>query len=392
MRIYQILELERRNILVDAFSFEEEIQIEGGVFTVTVQPMQRWSAIDQPNVDGEDVHCYPFEEPTKVDILTAIGLRAEDRRRCQVWQASSSNIECCVRLRAPSQLTQPIPLTSPKVPVLALLDKLFADGYKPHSGLVRHTGTSAKIYDCRRPEAKRMYFMCVLGIEELRSNGIAEFASGQPGHYYECLLRGKNVSPGKPDKEYKKALSDTGNDTPIKLQVLSQSMQVHAPPFEDNAGDSDIVGDDVPCPTGGSGSAAAAAASSAGPCVDVVEDDSDGVVGDSDGDAPNAVAGLAAAGAGIPAFIEGMPVKILKGAISDDYKFTFDRLRVRCLNPEHKKCSKYRSTELQRNEWGDRAAEYYLGAWLMESHRPEAEHRRLKPTADMVRAYAAAHP
>ena len=72
MRIYQILELERRNILVDAFSFEEEIQIEGGVFTVTVQPMQRWSAIDQPNVDGEDVHCYPFEEPTKVDILTAI--------------------------------------------------------------------------------------------------------------------------------------------------------------------------------------------------------------------------------------------------------------------------------------------------------------------------------
>ena len=40
-------------------------------------------------------------------------------------------------------------------------------------------------------------------------------------------------------------------------------------------------------------------------------------------------------------------------------------------------------------EFGPRACEFYLGAWLRASERPEAEHRAFNPTRADIAAYKA---
>ena len=44
-----------------------------------------------------------------------------------------------------------------------------------------------------------------------------------------------------------------------------------------------------------------------------------------------------------------------------------------------------------RAECGPWASAYYLGAWLLKSELPQAEHRAYKPTDDEVRSFAQNH-
>ena len=62
-----------------------------------------------------------------------------------------------------------------------------------------------------------------------------------------------------------------------------------------------------------------------------------------------------------------------------------------CNNPGHVKCSRYRSLALDVGVFGPRAAEFYLEAWLRESHEDRDVHRRFRPTRAHVREVADAH-
>jgi len=63
-------------------------------------------------------------------------------------------------------------------------------------------------------------------------------------------------------------------------------------------------------------------------------------------------------------------------------------IRLKCSNPEHQNCDKYRSLALVAGLFGPRAAEFYLMAWLLAAHMPSAEHKAVRPSRAEVREIA----
>ena len=83
----------------------------------------------------------------------------------------------------------------------------------------------------------------------------------------------------------------------------------------------------------------------------------------------------------MPAFLLGQRVSVeskLDGRIG---------LRVRCLNPAHGECKKYRSLRMQTDKYGPKAAVYYLTAWLEASHADLPQpHNKWKPSPELIQA------
>lgn len=403
VHVWQVLELENRSIQVPVFQTESEAAEGKGLYMVLVQRMSVCEDLEQPAAGGErtEITCYPLEEPRKVDILTAVGVQNRDRWLCRSWAVSVSDIPGCQRLHTPSRLQVPMPLTSPTVPVLSLLDELYSRGFRGRQGCCHHDAESPSFYDARAPLGKRMYYMCVLSLPELLGKGVQSFESGAPPAYYELLLRGSTtVQPGQSAKAYRALLSKGVEDGSLPPEPIvrykASGPEPPPPPIGDIASDSDVAGDEdvalelaPPPPTPpaiedapGDGAAAA---------------DNGDIFGDDDGQ-PGADTAMPEAGAGAAGaprlqhlMIEGMPAQPVPGRSDERWNY-FDRLRVRCRNPAHMACYKTRSTALEQDAFGPRAAEYFLGAWQLESHRPEEEHKRFRPSRAMVRAYADAHP
>lgn len=106
------------------------------------------------------------------------------------------------------------------------------------------------------------------------------------------------------------------------------------------------------------------------------------IAGDADGDAGAEVAET------WPTEILGQRVQHVKGR--DDTRWHYhNRLRVCCDNPGHHGCAKSRSTVLGVPEFGPQAPIIYLGAWLARSDMPRAQHRKYRPDAEAMRAFAA---
>ena len=89
-----------------------------------------------------------------------------------------------------------------------------------------------------------------------------------------------------------------------------------------------------------------------------------------------------------PAYLDGVRLTVEEENIDPHYHY-FCRLKVRCSNPEHLNCTKSRSTKLQTEVFGSKAALHYLGAWLAASDMPEADHKGHKPTVAQIREYIA---
>ena len=100
------------------------------------------------------------------------------------------------------------------------------------------------------------------------------------------------------------------------------------------------------------------------------------------------IEGMPAMPPGVPALIEGMPVGISRGHRSAT-KFYHDRLIVKCRT--HPDCQKSRSCELLKHEFGDRAAEFYLGAWQLRDDLPQLLHNGYRPKIHEIREYARNH-
>ena len=96
------------------------------------------------------------------------------------------------------------------------------------------------------------------------------------------------------------------------------------------------------------------------------------------------------AGGDWPAELEGVP--LLKLAGRDEMRVRYHgRLKVVC--PVHgPSCHKSRSVQLFRDRLGDRAALYYLGAWLQKAlTMDEHDHFTFKPELPDMQAYKASH-
>lgn len=391
IQVLQLLDLERRNIIVRPFlDLEDEAELDS-LYSVLVQPVELWRGGVGPEPDlAATLNIFVLQEPAKVDIATVCGARVECRHEIKLWCARESDLEGCTELYNPKTLsTLQLDLFSSQAPVLALVDALDRAGFVGVDEEVDHA-QGRIVFDARRLAGRRAYLQCVLYIDKLIAKGVTEFSSAGSQAYFDALLRGQHaVRPGLPAASYRQILAAERHSAeapslmdvqqvPPKRQrrLLPQRPQ----PLED--------GSSSDCSIAGGGAGAESDASSVAGGL--------GEVGAAPAEPARAepeqpVEHLAALG-GIPEEILGAKVTHILGRRTRTHTYS-DRLTVKCTNPAHLKCSKSRSLAMLRDKYGQRCAEVFLGAWLARADdMTSAEHLRHTPDEAAMRAYLAAHP
>ena len=393
-KFLQVLALESRPILAQTLTTVEE----RGVYTMSVQPYERWCPVAQERSHvSAEAEVFIVEDPTSLDVIQLCGgSRVSAAARCgwQEWDTKPSDTDGCVTCFTPRALAPKVPLGHCQAPVLALLDELARRHFRPKRGKVAHKPTSAAELDARKLPSKRFYFQAVLILDELFRGGLEEMPSDCTQVYYQVLLKGRRPVPlYLPVAEYKKMLRVGASEDVFIELARAVAVAAAPPPLAGGRGvkrpalaevPDDIVGDEV-------GTAEDMALEDEGQGderpVEPAGVEEEAIIGDGvDADADADAAPLPMLRA--PAVIEGVAVTRIAGRSDDHYSY-HDRLKVTCKNPAHiaVNCSKSRSWVLDQGVFGERACEYYLGAWLRMCDLPAAEHKRRKPTAAEVRAY-----
>lgn len=407
IEVFQLLGLERKNIIVRPFIAAEEAAELQGLYVVPLQKLEVWGGGGRSSLRPDmlsHIDTFVFEGPTKMDIIATIGGGLDKRRGIFVWKARTSDVEGCVELFDRELLADRVvdPM-SPRAPVLSLLDALSQQAYVGVDALVVH-GPGVRQYDRRRLPSRRAYLQCVLRMDDLIARGVSQFSSVGSASFFEALLRSKKaVRPGLPAADYKRLLAiERGDDDALAdldarpkppLPAPPAARRRPAPPIVDggDSSDSSIVG------CGGSGGGRKGDGAQRVERSLVGSDGEGSVVG---------VAGPAGAAAvvavpeplvagqagralppGVPAMICGVKVQFVAGRITATHTYV-DRLSVRCSNDGHERCSKSRSLELLKERLGERCAEAFLGAWLAKAgSMTEAEHRKYMPRLAEMQAY-----
>jgi hypothetical protein len=414
---FQLLQLESKDMVVP--SYFDRIK-SAGLYTVTVQPMEQWLAFAQDD-DAEEMQCFVVQDPCDVDILEIIGHDSACRTRLKQWVIGESDVAGCVCLHSPTIITPQLALSSPKTPTLCLLDALGDRGWTSVLMNVAHSIDADQIYDGRKPMANKLYFKCVLALPDLVARGATTFCSNQVQIYYSLLMKSPSAElpSGLRAKEYKVLLDNVEGKAPalavldtIPPPIVVASMAA----LENGSGSDEAVGDEgcdgvglplalddsvsilalvagakvdgpaapvpVPVPVPGSSSSSSSSSSShlgqssgnfdpdrtPGPSSD------EGVAGDEE---PVVV--------GRPSSIQGVTV-VHEKARDADGNIVSEGLRVRCPNPNHHH-GLYRSLKLDLARFGQRAAEYYLGAWLLDAHASDDQRNHKKPNRASVQAF-----
>lgn len=388
---FQVLSRETKPILVKTYEDYGGEQ-EQGLYTVSVQPYERLCG-GRPQVfrtDDQAMHnVFAVRDPCLLDILLLAGGR-ESRPHWWRWTPGLSDLDGCISLASPEPWAPKLPLTSPCIPVLSLLDVLHDRGWASRDEMVNHQSPSWKAYDHRNIVSQRCYLQCLVSIDELLPL-VGPFPSGQPQAFYALMLKGKKpVQPGQGAKAYFKALALAGGDL-VEAAALSSedalARSTHvsrAPPaIADDDGSESVFGDD-----GGADETLAMVPEPQPPQpAQPMADDADDVVGDD---------GVIVAHRPVPASVEwpetllGQAVRQVSGRSGSKWSY-HPRLSVTCGNPAHDRCAKSRSTAMEVETYGRLASVYYLGAWLQRSDLPAEAHRQYAPSRDEVRAFAASY-
>ena len=219
--VFQLLALETKPILVT--THEGEVA-EAGLFEVSVQPLEIWSksVLDAP---VDEMEAFVLSDPCLTDVLDLPGDFLMDRSRWHRMEPALSDLEGCIHMRRREQLSVPLRLLDPKVPILTLLDALADAGFTAHIGKVHHTPDVAK-YDDRHRMRSRSYFQCLLSFPELASAGVTGFPSGLAQSFYSLLLKTKKLPVvSLPAKEHRRQLALLDGDA-VSLASLDR---LHAP-------------------------------------------------------------------------------------------------------------------------------------------------------------------
>ena len=386
VQAFQLLDLERKNIIVRPFvSLDDEAEL-SGLFTVTAQPLELWGGGDQ-NVQGDllqTLNAFVLQEPSKIDIITACGAQLRCRHDIYLWQVRLSDVEGCVELFRPQRLSDlQSDLMSTQTPVLSLIDALERGGFAGVHEAVDHKAAT-RMFDARRLCGRRAYLQCALHMEKLLAKGICEFSSIGSQAYFDALLRGRGpVQRGLPAKAYRRMLAAESNpDLDLALMDVANRRPPQRPALP-------------PVPADG-------------PQKHGSESDGSVAGGDSGSDGPEhgdaAASGEDAAPLGVDAphgarFPEGVPESILGVRVSrvrgrQTASHTYcDRLSVRCANQDHPGCRKSRSCALLRDRLGPRCAEAFLGVWLARAHdMAVADHVRYVPDVDAMQQWLTENP
>ena len=351
---FQILELSRRIIVVKTYD-----QHESSAHLWNVQQLEIWRG---PGYQREplELETFTVESTGRVDFLDWMGSAWANRERCRLWKPKVSDLEGCRCYDSPRKLQVELPLSSPRVPVLTLLDALTE---KEYVGVMRkheHMPGGASIFDARRPS--RAYLQVVLASEWLFAQGTVVFMSQKSKSYYCLLLKDPTAdAEGMSVAECATKVKDLeGLDVRIDVLEAGHVGAVAVP-----------AAPPLPAPP---------LLPPALPLLDegvVPADEAAEEAIDGDGDDDDIW----------PAFVLGARVvsedRATPGGVWNE------GLRVTC--PTHGPgCRKFRSKHLRQEVDGRKAALYYLGAWVRGAEgRSAKEHAAFNPRVGEIHAFMA---
>lgn len=400
----QVLDLERRNLIVKPFVDAEEEAELAGLYTISLQPLEVWR-LSSEEAPGDSLDTFVLQEPAKVDILSACGVSVDSRQHVYVWETRISDVEGCTELHNKLPLaSRVVDLLSKQAPVLSLVDALESQGFQGVDEVVYHM-EGVLVFDCRRLAGRRSYLQCVLYMKKLAAKGTLDFHSVGSAAYFDALLRAKGaVRPGLPAVEYKRLLAlDEGDEVALvalppqtpkpkaRCRLGSPGRRPEpvadqqAQPMDESSDGSVVGGPQAPRGNARSGSG------SGGVDVPPVQGgDAASVMGPAMSEARSQARCVMPEG--VPPEIGGMVVRFVPGRRTTTHTYS-DRVNIRCSNPAHIGCGKSRSLALMRDRFGSRCAEAFLGAWLQKADSMTGrEHAKYTPRISDMEAYIAAHP
>ena len=231
--IFQVLTTERRTKYLKTFRSSGEADPDDALYNVTAQFVERWRGTSGDCLP-KGLEMFVFNDPEIVDILSLCSGGRNRRHEWLVWTPEESDLEGCIALRAPQPMTPKMSLSSPSVPVLALVDALEESDYIGLEELVVHSAESGKVYDQRRLSSSRNYLQCVLAGPQF-AVAVSSFPSGRPAAYYELLLRGKKAVDKKlTGKECRRQLAALKGDA-LTLALLDKPAPPPAKPKDRGA-------------------------------------------------------------------------------------------------------------------------------------------------------------
>ncbi|CAK0908732.1 unnamed protein product, partial [Prorocentrum cordatum] len=397
---FQVLSLKAQAKVIKTVSMEQPSHETFVVHVQLLEPMN--------DPIGDVVTAYCIEDPMGLDLFVYLDASRESRQRLSIWEIRDSDIDDCVALHS-AAVAKP---SGEKFswPVLALIDELDDNGWRRELAPIEYKDVaSSSQYDGRAVRVgRRHYYLCVLCLGTLFEKGAAPFKSTEPDAFYQLLIKypSKAVA-GRTAKEIKailNGLEDDGALTHATVDRPSKKLKPAAAP----ALSDEVVGDDGADPiediVDGGVDADPPPVHGAADDDDVAGDCGEEVGGDGGptGDEPPPVAdapapppaplGGAPAGPaiGVPHFIDGQRVTHESHVMPSGARH--EGLRVRCSNPGHGACRCFRSTRVDVEKYGPRAAEYFLGAWLRLAHGAATKAAHRKPRREEIDAYALDHP
>ena len=175
--------------------------------------------------EGENMQLDVFgvDEPINVDLAAWVK-SVDDRANIYSWTEIPCDVFGCISIETPKILEATAKMNDKKVPVLALVDALTAEGFSFVDALVHHKPHSIlKIVDGRKLWPKRHYYQCVLARQTLWDRGVVGLKSNRAASWYWLLLH--NKADGLTKENMKRRLSeldgkvDVGSlDRPAKYQ------------------------------------------------------------------------------------------------------------------------------------------------------------------------------
>ena len=354
-----------------------------------VQPLSVFH-LEELSENATQMDAFPDGDPTTFEILKFISDHAPDRTKLNVWQTEMSDIEGHVSLVNPAPLVPKTPLQQPKASILALVDALDAAKFIGVQKKVDHT-RAAVFFDARHLPGRRTYLQAVLMSRTLFEKGQKAFPSNLSSAFYLAIMKKPGqIDPSMRSSEIKSILDSCKTDALIALPAPSaprkRSLLLPVedmegddglpPPKKTNAVDDQFEGDVgvLKDKEASSSSSYYSSSTSSSSSSTSSKHSNNSMEGDGDGELEPY----------LPADIEGTPVRV------EVHQGSGDRgLRLVC--PVHGgACRKFRSLRKEMHLYGAKAAQYFLGAWIMKSHAlPMGEHakRHNDPTRTEVKAY-----
>ena len=353
--------------------------------TFFVQASARREFLDPAAIDEDILDVFVVEDPEKLDLVHICGTDPSIRGAILRRERQESDVEGCIALVNGQPIEPGVPLGSPRIPILSLLDALEHNGFEPEQHVVTHSNGGRKAYDARDPMGKRAYYQCVIAGSQLFQKGAQPYKSNRPQAFYKLLLRDQAKAEAKLKAiECEKLV--WAAERSVKLDALEarapKRPRVELPvvPGEDVQVEEEeevFVGgrEEVPAPLAPPSPAVAPLAPPS-------------PAGSSSSSSPSSSREEEEVYAGPRPVVPPYPEMIRGVQVRPRFKTNTNKWGIEVTCPHHDNCRKFRTLDLNTDIFGHRAAEYFLGAWLMTPNPPNGKpHKRWFPARNDVREY-----